>query len=414
MRVNEILKNKITSLKTVLHYKINIFLTLIAALIAVSAFQNVSYGLSYNTLYSQEKILRSKNAAQYTKFKFIIAGYDSLFKKSPNSYKGALAAIRMLDLYRYLSRKNHSLFFQDRVRQSAYEIIKYSKNGRARAYSYFAIYDLYKKQKISTYLLWKKKLLNEYPDSWEAKLVLKDKKKFSSEKLVFSAKYADQLKPLSGKIIVIDPGHGGKDPGASGYFGIKEKNLVLEIAKKLYRSLKKEGATVLLTRSTDRFITLEKRAEFANRHHADAFISIHANASRNKKLSGIETFFLTTKADKKTLLIASRENGITPAQMGVLQKILVGLVQNAKIGRSSILAKDIQEDIFKMLHTKRTNLGVRQAPFYVLAGTKVSSVLIEVGFITNRNEAKLLLNKSYQEQIVSGISDGVEKFFGYK
>ena len=87
MRVNEILKNKITSLKTVLHYKINIFLTLIAALIAVSAFQNVSYGLSYNTLYSQEKILRSKNVAQYTKFKFIIAGYDSLFKKSPNSYK---------------------------------------------------------------------------------------------------------------------------------------------------------------------------------------------------------------------------------------------------------------------------------------------------------------------------------------
>jgi len=379
---------------------------LVLLFFAVSAFfcfQYSSYGASYSTLYSQDKLLRDKHVTNYSKFRAVIDGYDRIFRKAPNSYKGALAGIRMLDLYRYLARSNHSGFIQDRIRKAAYEIINSSKNDRARAYAYFAMYHFYKKHNLSIYVSWKEKLLKEYPDSWEAKLILKTDRHSINNKTI--------TLPLVGKIIVVDPGHGGKDPGASGVFGIKEKNLVLKIAKILARRLQAEGATVLMTRNTDRFITLQKRAEFANRHHADAFISIHANASPNRMLSGIETFFLTTKADRKTVLIASRENGITPAQMNVLQKILVELVQNAKIDKSRVLAKNIQDDIVKRLGVKTKNLGVRQAPFYVLAGTKIPSVLIEVGFITNRKEAMRLESKNYRNRLIKGIVDGIENFF---
>ncbi len=365
-------------------------------------FPSVSYGLPYKTIRSHELTLRKHDITSFGNFKPLILDYKKLYANSPNSYNGTLSIIRLLAIYRYLERRTPSKFYRRKLREYATDVISHSKNRHARAFSYFVLYSLYKKSDLSVQFLWKRRLITEYPESWEAKLIKGHNIKKVTRNIV---------KPLKGKLIVIDPGHGGKDSGARGYFGIMEKTLVLKIGKMLRSDLRKQGASVLMTRSTDIFIPLAARTIFADKHHADMFVSIHANAARDRNITGIETFFLTTKAGRKTLLIASRDRGLTPNQLGVVKKIIVGLVQNAKINRSSILAKDIQKSILKTIKVKRRNLGVRQSSFYVITGTKMPSVLVETGFISNRNGAKLLLNSLHEERIAKGITLGIIKYF---
>lgn len=213
------------------------------------------------------------------------------------------------------------------------------------------------------------------------------------------------------KKVVIDPGHGGKDPGAIGPTGLKEKEVVLKISKKVASRLKNElGCQVLLTRETDKFLPLTQRTAIANAQKADLFISIHANAAPNRRARGIETYFLNFALDEEAMMVAARENATSTKKMGDLKNILNDIMKNTKIDESSRLANFVQKEVVKSLRKKYKgikNKGVKQAPFFVLIGADMPSVLVEVSFISNWNEEKLLKSDLYLNYISEGIINGI-------
>jgi len=214
------------------------------------------------------------------------------------------------------------------------------------------------------------------------------------------------------KTIVIDPGHGGKDPGAT-YAGIKEKDLVLDIGKALYGMIKAnyKDLDVYMTRNRDVFIPLEARTAFANRKKADMFISIHVNAAPNRRARGVETYVLNVTNDKKALEVAAFENATTQKSMSDLQGILKDIMLNSKLEESLQLASFVQKSLHKNIYkSKKYDLGVKQAPFYVLVGAKMPAVLVEAGFVSNRNEAKMLKTKKYRQKIANGIYKGLKSY----
>ena len=215
--------------------------------------------------------------------------------------------------------------------------------------------------------------------------------------------------------IVIDPGHGGSDPGAPGYIkGVWEKDIVLQMAKKLAVTLRDRlQCTVILTRSTDTKLTLEERTALANTQRADLFISLHTNAARNKKLAGIETYLLNLATDEQAIAVAARENATSRKNISDLEYILSDLMKHAKIGESTRLANDVHQAMIQGMSKKYTgikDLGVKQAPFYVLLGARMPSILIETSFISNKNECRRLLTAAYQDDICNAIADGVQKY----
>ncbi len=215
--------------------------------------------------------------------------------------------------------------------------------------------------------------------------------------------------------IVIDPGHGGKDYGAPGYYkGVHEKDIVLQIGKKLAAKIRKElGCEVLMTRTTDKYLTLEERTAFANTKNADLFISIHTNAIKDKRVYGMETYFLNLATDDDAILVAARENATSRKNISDLQTILTDLMQNAKINESSRLAGNVQDSLYSNLkkHYKKVkSKGVKQAPFYVLLGAQMPAVLIETSFISNPRECKRLKNPRYQERLCDGIIKGIRGY----
>ena len=213
--------------------------------------------------------------------------------------------------------------------------------------------------------------------------------------------------------IIIDPGHGGKDPGAIGPAGEKEKDITLAVSKELAARLHEDGYEILLTRKDDTFIPLEKRTAFANKKKADLFISVHVNANDKVSLRGVETYFLNLTTDASALKVAERENAIASKSMSDLQFIIKDLTLNARINESSRFASSIQKSIISSLgkagHSNKDH-GVKQAPFYVLMGAQMPSILIETGFITNATESKLLQKKSYQNSIIKGIISGINLY----
>lgn len=219
---------------------------------------------------------------------------------------------------------------------------------------------------------------------------------------------------LSVKRIVIDPGHGGKDPGCYINGGIKEKDIVLDMAKRLKTKLEKRlGCEVLLTRTTDIFIPLDERTAFANIKKADLFISLHVNAHKESAIHGIETYFLNMATDKQAVLVAARENATSEKNISDLQSILNDLMLNTKISESSRLAHSVQDGIMGDLKKKyqvNKSLGVKQAPFYVLIGAEMPSILIETGFLTNSIERKKLISDNYKEILSEGVSKGIESY----
>lgn len=213
--------------------------------------------------------------------------------------------------------------------------------------------------------------------------------------------------------IVIDPGHGGKDPGAIGPGGVYEKDLVLILARDLATRLRKDGYTVYLTRDKDVFIPLEERTAFANRKKADLFISIHLNANSKTSVRGIETYFLNLTTDASAIQVAARENATTSKSLGDLQLILNDLMLNSKINESSRFATGMQQNVMssvKGVGYAGRDLGVKQAPFYVLLGAQMPSVLVELGFITNKNDLALLKKPSYRRSLVEGVAKGVDDY----
>ena len=214
--------------------------------------------------------------------------------------------------------------------------------------------------------------------------------------------------------IVLDAGHGGKDPGALSASGAREKDVVLDITKRLkVVLLERLKCRVVTTRDNDRYIPLEERTVVANTKKADLFVSIHANASRNRRVNGVETYFLNLSTDKEAMELAALENATSTKNIGQLQSILNDLMKNSKIKESSRLAGCVQNSLVKRLrksHNDIKDLGVKQAPFYVLIGAQMPSVLVEVSFISNKKEAQRLATKAYRQKIAEGLADGIEKY----
>jgi N-acetylmuramoyl-L-alanine amidase len=215
--------------------------------------------------------------------------------------------------------------------------------------------------------------------------------------------------------IVIDPGHGGADPGAPGYFkGIWEKDIVLKMAKKLAVILRDRlNCTVLLTRSTDKKLALEERTAIANTKRADLFISLHCNAAKNRNLRGIETYFLNLATDNQAITVAARENATSEKNISDLAYILSDLMKHTKIEESTRLANIVQTSVVAGMgkqYSEIADLGVKQAPFYVLLGARMPSILVETSFLSNKKECKRLMSSSYQTAICNAIADGVTKY----
>jgi len=222
----------------------------------------------------------------------------------------------------------------------------------------------------------------------------------------------------SASVVVIDAGHGGHDTGALGA-NKKEKDLVLQITKKLYYEFKNEGFQVYLTRASDRFLKLGQRTRIADKKDAQVFISIHANAiadkSRFNDIEGVETYYLQKTRDAKSQRIATRENAsVLQGTDSLSQDVIIDSVLNGpKIIESHKLAIDVQRNMVKNLKSEYKGVkdgGVRPAPFYVLVGASRPSILVEVGYITNPKERQRLFTSDYQEEIVEGIVKGVGRY----
>jgi N-acetylmuramoyl-L-alanine amidase len=213
--------------------------------------------------------------------------------------------------------------------------------------------------------------------------------------------------------IVIDPGHGGHDPGAAGG-GASEAAVVLDIALRLETLLKKvPGIAVVLTRRTDDYVSLQDRTAIANREQADLFISIHANASRDTRAHGIETYFLDFAPTPADAAIAARENAVFGKAMSTLPEIVRSIALNNKADESRELASTIEASLARRLKTVNRGLtdhGVKRAPFVVLIGAVMPSVLVEISFITNPREAQLLRQDAYRQRVAEALLDGVQRY----
>lgn len=215
--------------------------------------------------------------------------------------------------------------------------------------------------------------------------------------------------------IVLDPGHGGKDPGAVGLSGIKEKDVALDIAFRTRRVLRRalRGNRIYLTRTTDKYVSLPSRTAFANEHGADIFVSIHANSAHSRRLRGIETYLLSEASSERARRLAARESGTTIERMDDLEKILNDLGLRTKVDESQKLARQIQQAMLSRLrpgYRGVRNLGVKRGPFYVLLGARMPSILVEVAFISNRREARRMRSPKYRQALAEGIAKGIMKF----
>ena len=217
---------------------------------------------------------------------------------------------------------------------------------------------------------------------------------------------------LGVRTIVLDPGHGGEDPGAvSKNKLLVEKEIVLDIARRVKRILEKNtDLEVILTRKRDTFLPLEDRAVIANQKMADLFISIHANSSPNPNARGVETYYLNFTQDPHAVEVAARENATSTKNIGEMEKIIKKIIQNSKIEESRELASNIQKSIVKNLSSVYSNikdLGVKGGPFWVLIGADMPAILIETSFLSNPYENERLKSEKYRELIAKGICDGI-------
>ena len=214
---------------------------------------------------------------------------------------------------------------------------------------------------------------------------------------------------LSVRTIMIDPGHGGKDPGAQGLSGVTEKNVNLKFARILGEVLAKRGFKVLYTRSTDVFIPLEKRTEMANSMGADLFVSVHCNSHGDADSSGLETYSLNLANSQDAVRVAARENAASQKKISDLQAILTDLMLSSKTSESKDLAGFVQKraigEVRGKYHTR--DRGPHEAPFFVLIGANMPAVLVELGYITNPAEAKRLNSDAYLRALADGLADGI-------
>ena len=212
--------------------------------------------------------------------------------------------------------------------------------------------------------------------------------------------------------VVIDPGHGGDDPGAFGK-RVREKDVTLRLSRKLAAALRSRGFQVVLTRHGDRTLSLEERTAFAEGAGGDLFISVHANAARRRGASGIETYYLNEDYERHSVTVAARENGIPMSEVDTLQRTVAQLRVSAVSDHSARLAHLVQKEMVQGVRRRygaATDLGVKKGPFYVLFLANMPSILVEAGFLTNGREAVRLRDDKYLHILADEIADGVERY----
>jgi N-acetylmuramoyl-L-alanine amidase len=217
------------------------------------------------------------------------------------------------------------------------------------------------------------------------------------------------------KTIVIDAGHGGKDPGAVGYRGTKEKDIALDVAKRLEKKLSKNlNVKIVMTRDEDIFLRLSERTRIANENNGSLFISIHTNAAEDRRASGFETFLIGPNKNEAAVRVAARENavleleGISGQKLTNEDLIKATIAQSAFASKSEQFASMVQGEIKKRVQSK--DRGVKQAGFYVLMGASMPNVLVELGFISNPSEEKKLRSPQYRDQLATAIYRAVEQY----
>lgn len=214
--------------------------------------------------------------------------------------------------------------------------------------------------------------------------------------------------------IAIDPGHGGHDTGTIGPTGLMEKNLTLDVALRLQKLLEKElGAEVILTREDDSFVPLENRIALANEQQADLFLSIHANSSRNRAIRGVESFILNVSNDPEVLALAARENALAQKSIHELQDLVRRITRNEKLAESREFALEIQQHLhgeLRRVARQIRNRGVKQAPFVVLIGGNMPSVLIEISFLSNPQDEKFLKTPEGRQRVAEALLAGMTEY----
>jgi len=214
--------------------------------------------------------------------------------------------------------------------------------------------------------------------------------------------------------IVIDPGHGGKDPGAIGKSGTMEKIIVLDICQRLKKLLgANNNLEVIMTRESDIYVPVENRTVIANQKRADLFVSVHANSNPSKKRSGVETFYLNFSQDPSVIETAALENATSTKKLSEMRSILEKIAKNSKVMESKELANDIQKNLVLTLQKKYKDvkdLGYKGGPFWVLIGVETPSVLVEVSYLSNSREETRLKNVQYRQYIAQGIYNGIKEY----
>ncbi|HTO68495.1 MAG TPA: N-acetylmuramoyl-L-alanine amidase [Myxococcota bacterium] len=213
--------------------------------------------------------------------------------------------------------------------------------------------------------------------------------------------------------VVIDAGHGGKDPGASGSDALREASLVLRIAQALNRELAARGFEVLMTRDADVFLPLPQRTDIANHRDADLFLSVHANAAKNRKLSGVETYLLDTRYDRQTARVAARENGTSVGQLSELNLLLASLKLGNNEKYAARYANLVQSSLVRRLrksYDDTVDLGVKRGPFLVLFEADMPAILVEVGFVSNPAEGRRMASRDFAQAAAEGIAEGVAAY----
>lgn len=251
----------------------------------------------------------------------------------------------------------------------------------------------------------------EYDNNLDFFITLKSGVGFTTKELTNPGKFIFNLSKKKNHTIVIDPGHGGKDPGAVSY-GLQEKDIVLKISKYIIDELK-EDYNVILTRDSDIFIPLGDRAKIAETNNADLFISTHLNANKNRNAKGVEVYHYSKNANSYAMAIAAFENSVDE-KFGIIAKdytdLIVGdIVYNINMEKSVTLAENVLKNLVE--NTKFQKRQVLGARFTVLATSKVPAILVEAGFITNRQESKNLNSTWYQKRIANAIAKSVRKYF---
>lgn len=388
----------------------------------------------YVNAYSKAKKRGSKSGIYHSLYG--IASTGSAIGKNVKSYQRRFSSL-LIPVYKEhrISREKLVLEFDRNIERNYYRSFTLSKNRFVvDVYSNFNRKTLRLKNKLVksiTIATYRKGLTRVVLQSdrkedfkisvWKKRLIIEPKNRHKKQTKVITKKEEKQIYKQSKKatydrkVIVVDAGHGGKDSGAVGY-GYKEKNIVLKIAKKLEQELKKRGYKVYMTRSSDRYIRLRRRTTIANHKKADLFISIHANASPvRKSAKGVEVYFLSPARTARAKRAAAKENAFEMNEMGMDSKAMfLNLLNREKIITSNKLAIDLQKGVLDSLKNSYSGIhdgGVREGPFWVLVGAQMPAVLVEVGYISNRSESRRLQNSHYQNKIVQGMANGVDRFF---